>query len=89
MNKYYTNNLKDEKIQELKDLRGAHNLWYIYCKPELKKKALNALRGCLAGELKKGHSPYGFESVLDSAGYRYFQVLKNPYTKHKLWEPIF
>ena len=89
MNKYYTDNLKDIEIQELTNLRGAHNLWYVYCKPEWKKRIRDALKWCLAEELKKGYSPYGFEFVLDNSGFKYFEMLKNPYTKHKLWEPIF
>ena len=87
-NRYYSK-LSNELMQTLVDLRGAHNLWYIYCKPDMKKRVRNALRWCLAEELKKGYSPYGFEFVLDNSGYKYFEMLKNPYTKHKLWEPIF
>ena len=87
-NRYYSK-LSNELMQTLVDLRGAHNLWYICCKPELKKRVRNALRWCLAEELKKEYSPYGFEFVLDNSGYKYFEMLKNPYTKHKLWEPIF
>jgi SAM-dependent methyltransferase len=87
-NRYYSK-ISNGLMKTLMDLRGAHNLWYIYCKPELKERVRNALRWCIAEELRKGYSPYGFEFVLDNAGYKYFQMLKNPYTKHKLWDPIF
>src|SRR6185437_3373991 len=38
MNKYYTKEIKEKDLQVLKKLRGAHNLWYVYCVPELKDK---------------------------------------------------
>jgi SAM-dependent methyltransferase len=66
MNKYYTDNLKDEKIQELKDLRGAHNLWHIYCKPELK----NILKGTLEElKMKDIEEKYKHEEILDECGF--------------------
>jgi hypothetical protein len=89
MNKYYTNNIKPEEIQQLKNLRGAHNLWYVYCKPQLKNTVKSVLKCCLEEELKKGSLQYEFETVLDNTGYKYFEKLKNPFIKHRLWNIIF
>ena len=38
MNKYYTNKIKNEEIEKLSNLRGAHNLWNVHSKPQLKEK---------------------------------------------------
>ena len=66
MNKYYTNNLKAEKIQELRRLRGAHNLWYVYCRPELK----NILKITLEElERKNIREKYKHEEILDECGF--------------------
>ena len=61
----------------------------MYCRPELKKRIKNALKLCLAEELEKSYGKYEFETVLDNTGYKYFERLKNPFTKYKLWEPVF
>jgi SAM-dependent methyltransferase len=66
MNKYYTNNIKSKEIWELKNLRGAHNLWYIYCKPQLKnilKVTLEKLRN------KNIKEKYKHEEILDECGF--------------------
>ena len=63
MNKYYTKNIKSEEIQELKNLRGAHNLWYVYCKPELKniiKITLEELKN------KNPEEKYKHEEILEN-----------------------
>jgi SAM-dependent methyltransferase len=66
MNKYYTNNLKAEKIHELRRLRGAHNLWYVYCRPELK----NTLKITLEElERKNIKEKYKHEEILDECGF--------------------
>ena len=66
MNKYYTTNLKAEKIQELGRLRGAHNLWYVYCRPELK----NTLKITLEElERKNIKEKYKHEEILDECGF--------------------
>jgi hypothetical protein len=66
MNKYYTNNIKSKEIWELKNLRGAHNLWYVYCKPQLKnilKATLEKLRN------KNIKEKYNHEEILDECGF--------------------
>ncbi len=66
MNKYYTNSIKAQTFQELRRLRGAHNLWYVYCKPEWK----NTLKTSLE-ELKKKNikEKYKHEEILDECGF--------------------
>ena len=87
-NKYYTHITK-RLIQNLANLRGAHNLWYVYCKPQLKKRIKHVLNLCLVEELKRDHKQYEFESILDNTGYRYFEKLDNSFIKHRLWDLIF
>ncbi|MER5175497.1 MAG: hypothetical protein ABJB76_08830, partial [Candidatus Nitrosocosmicus sp.] len=86
-NRYYTK-ISNKLIHNLIDLRGAHNLWYVYCKPRLKNKIKSVLKRCLAEELKRDYRKYEFEIVLDNTGYKYFEMLKNPYTKYRLWDLI-
>jgi hypothetical protein len=77
-------------VEKLADLRGAHNLWYVYSKPQLKEKIKNALKLCVKEELrKKDCTEYAFESVLDNTGYRFFEILKNSFQKYGLWEILF
>ncbi len=87
-NRYYTK-ISNKLIQNLIDLRGAHNLWYVYCKPQLKNTVKSVLKCCLEEELKKGSLQYELETVLDNTGYKYFEKLKNPFIKHRLWNIIF
>jgi SAM-dependent methyltransferase len=87
-NRYYTK-ISNKLIQDLIDLRGAHNLWYVYCKPQLKNTVKSVLKWSLEEELKKESLQYDFETVLDNTGYKYFERLKNPYIKHRLWNIIF
>ncbi len=87
-NRYYAK-ISNKLIQNLIDLRGAHNLWYVYCKPQLKKKIKSILKCCLVEESKKDYRKFEFENVLDNTGYKYFEMLKNPYTKHRLWDLYF
>ncbi len=88
MNKYYSNNLDYNANQELINLRGAHNLWYVYCKKEHIKIISDALVKCIAREGKDTIIPYGFERVLDETDYKYFGLV-NPNCKCKLWEIMF
>ena len=66
MNKYYTDNLKDIEIQELRNLRGAHNLWYVYCKPEWKKSLKETLEEL---KMKAIEEKYKHEEILDECGF--------------------
>ncbi len=80
MNKYYTKEIKEKDLQELKKLRGAHNLWYVYCVPELKDK-LKEL------ELKdiKIEEKYKHEQILDECGFGFNEQIPSNCNRH-LWE---
>ena len=90
-NRYYTK-IPNKLIENLIDLRGAHNLWYVYSKPQLKEKIKVALKMWIEQEIKikdSNNIRYEFEDILDSTGYKYFEMLKSPFIKHRLWEMIF
>ena len=72
MNKYYTDNLKDIEIQELRNLRGAHNLWYVYCKPEWKKSLKETLEEL---KMKAIEEKYKHEEILDECGFGFKEAL--------------
>jgi hypothetical protein len=72
MNEYYSK-ISDEIIKSLRELRGAHNLWYVYSKPKYKKNIKESLR-----EIEKenyGNPPYQHEKILDECGFRIGEIL--------------
>jgi hypothetical protein len=78
MNRYYTK-MSVQTRQTLFEMRGAHNLWYVYSKRAHVSKAIeSALRQRLEDEHQKLQPRYDFEEVLDDCGYRYLQKLKTP-----------
>ncbi|MGN6629497.1 MAG: hypothetical protein ACTHKJ_06420, partial [Candidatus Nitrosocosmicus sp.] len=88
-NRYYSK-IPSKLIEKLAELRGAHNLWYVYSRPQIKDKIENALKLCMQKESKEFEcNKYGFESVLDDTGYRYLEMLKNSYLKSRLWDIVF
>ncbi len=69
MNKYYTK-MSNEMYDYLFDLRGAHNLWYVYTKNlEYIDQIMNALNHCQQQEITK----YDFEGIMDECGFEYFE----------------
>jgi len=69
MNKYYTD-MSNEIYDYLFDLRGAHNLWYVYTKnSEYIDKVSKALIHCQ----QKDQTKYDFEQVMDECGFKYFE----------------
>ena len=86
MNKYYTPTLSEDKKQQLSKLRGAHNLWYVYARPEIAGKVKAGLESHLAHE---DAGRYDFEGVLDELGYHYKEELPGLTTAKKLWEVMF
>ncbi|MGA8403896.1 MAG: hypothetical protein WB664_03690, partial [Nitrososphaeraceae archaeon] len=74
------------------DLRGAHNLWYVYSRNRQNFQRIRAsLRGCLRQELSVT-SNYNFESVMDDCRFGYLEQLSDVGRKiklNKLWEVIF
>ena len=84
-NKYYSK-ISDEIIKSLSELRGAHNLWYVYSKPKYTESIKETLRGCLAYEKKKENKGYDFENVLDEVGYRYLENFNRGDKRLLLWD---
>jgi hypothetical protein len=92
MNKYYTPSLKiDEPTKhKLSTLRTAHNLWYLYAKPKLSEKIINALQQWQKKEEQVfAVEKFGFESVLDECGFYYMKQLPTMMSKdRRLWELV-
>jgi SAM-dependent methyltransferase len=90
MNTYYTPSLKiDEPTKRrLSTLRTAHNLWYLYAKPEFSEKIINALKQWLITEEQAfAVEKFDFESILDECGFYYMKHLPTMTSKDKrLWE---
>ena len=90
MNRYYTKmSAKTRKI--LNELRGAHNLWYVYSKePQISKAVKSALMLSLEQEKKTVQERYDFEDVLDECGYGYLQKLSDVHSgaefSDSLWD---
>jgi hypothetical protein len=91
MNKYYTR-ISKNVYRQLSDLRGAHNLWYVYSRnPQNFQRIRASLRDCLRQELSVS-SNYNFESIMDDCGFGYLEQLSGVGRKiklNKLWEVIF
>ncbi|HVD21031.1 MAG TPA: hypothetical protein VNB95_03720, partial [Nitrososphaera sp.] len=84
MNRYYTK-IPDSRRIELGRMRGAHNLWYVYVKPQKIVSVKAALKRQLAEE-SPSNDRYDFESVLDECGYGYLQKLENPAMLEPMWQ---
>jgi hypothetical protein len=84
MNRYYTKMAESTRIK-LAKMRGAHNLWYVYAKPQKVQNVKVALRRQVE---KESPSPqvYDFESLLDECGYGYLQKLENPAILEPMWQ---
>ena len=87
-NKYYSK-ISNGTIELLKELRGAHNLWYVYSKPKYKDTIKETLRKCLKHEGQKEIHTYEFEDVLDDAGYGYLESIKTSNEEYLLWNIVF
>jgi hypothetical protein len=76
MNRYYTK-MSIQIRQALSEMRGAHNLWYVYTRGVPTSEAVNlALRERFEEERHKLQPRYDFEDVLDECGYGYLQKLQ-------------
>jgi SAM-dependent methyltransferase len=91
MNRYYTR-ISNDVYRQLSDLRGAHNLWYIYSRnPQNFQKIRGSLRDRLRQELSITPH-YNFESAMDDCGFGYLEQLSDVGRKiklNRLWEVIF
>ena len=84
LNKYYSK-ISPRTVEFLKQLRGAHNLWYVYSKPKYKDIIKETLRKCLKYEGQREIHTYEFEDVLDDAGYGYLESIKTSNEEYLLW----
>jgi SAM-dependent methyltransferase len=89
MNRYYTK-MSAQTRQALFEMRGAHNLWYIYIKKHTTSEVIkSALLQRLEEEKKGQQERYDFEDILDECGFMYLQKLQNPSSEGELdllWE---
>ncbi len=83
-NRYYTK-MDGSTRTTLAKLRGAHNLWYVYSKPQIVQKVKAALKKQVEKESSFDQG-YDFESVLDECGYGYLQKLENPAMLEPMWQ---
>ena len=92
MNMYYTPSLKIDEptTRKLSTLRTAHNLWYLYAKPEVSEEIIDALKQWLTKEEQLfAVEKFDFESILDECGFYYRKHLPMMAPKDKgLWELI-
>ena len=76
LNKYYSK-ISPRTVEFLKQLRGAHNLWYVYSKPKYK----DIIKETLIKSSKKDYNKdvYEHEKILDECGFSYNEMLpSNP-----------
>jgi SAM-dependent methyltransferase len=67
MNRYYTK-MSDQVYDGLFDLRGAHNLWYIYTK---NLEYVETIKNALIHSTKEDRINYDFEQVIDECGFEF------------------
>jgi SAM-dependent methyltransferase len=88
MNRYYTQSsvLSERDKHNLAEMRAAHNFWYVYAKPSIKKEVAANLKFFVSKESKSiSNRHFEFESVLDTCGFHYME--KIPAIPHtRLWE---
>ena len=65
MNKYYTK-MSNKIYENLFDLRGAHNLWYIYTK---NLEYGGTIKNALIHSQQENQAKYDFEEVIDECGF--------------------
>ncbi len=65
MNKYYTK-MSNQIYENLFDLRGAHNLWYIYTK---NLEYGGTIKNALIHSQQENQAKYDFEEVIDECGF--------------------
>jgi hypothetical protein len=84
MNRYYTKMALSTRTK-LAKMRGAHNLWYVYAKPQ----KIQNVKAALNRQVEKESyfdQRYDFESTLDECGYGFLQKLENPTMLEPMWQ---
>ncbi|MGN6351524.1 MAG: hypothetical protein ACTHL3_08690 [Candidatus Nitrosocosmicus sp.] len=76
MNRHYSK-IPNKLIEKLSELRGAHNLWYVYSRPQIKEKIENALKLCMQkeSEIQNLKEKYNHEIILDECGFGFREPL--------------
>jgi hypothetical protein len=88
MNRYYST-ISEETLLRLSELRGAHNLWYVYSRDkDITASVRDTLTQLVREESMGLNETYDFEEVLDQCGFRFLQELSsmNGSSGVKLWE---
>lgn len=88
MNKYYTKDITDERIESLLNLKTSSNLWCVYSQTGLSETIKESLKIHFEKEKKEYHNEkYDFESILDELGFRYLCKLDSIISPDKrLWD---
>jgi SAM-dependent methyltransferase len=93
MNSHYSRQLANDSPlrNSLRDLRSAHNLWYVYVRDEyLKNRIKSRLMDCLKKEGPTSEDEkFEFEHILDECGFQYKTTLPSMHSSEKLWEVYF
>lgn len=93
MNSHYSRQLANDSPlrNSLRDLRSAHNLWYVYVRDEyLKNRIKSRLMDCLKKEGPTSQEEkFEFEQILDECGFQYKTRLPSMHSSEKLWEVYF
>jgi SAM-dependent methyltransferase len=94
MNRFYTPSLTEnngKKKEDLAAFRTAHNLWYVYARPDTTDKVISALKLHLEREEQLFmRERFEFEILLDECGFHYKEELPFLLSKEKqLWKVSF
>ena len=87
-NNYYSK-MTEDMVKTLHNLRGAHNLWYVYSKPKYVERIKEVLRNRITSENKERTNVYGFEKTLDESGFRYLENINSGNKNYLLWNIVF
>jgi len=88
MNRHYTR-ISNRGLEKLTDLRGAHNLWYIYSSDKDTSEKIRRNLALISKEERPDlNEKYDYEEVLDECGFGFHQELPTSANglHEKLWE---
>lgn len=89
LNRFYSQMPKNI-FNNLSELRGAHNLWYVYSKRQSLEKVRESLLESQELEQDWSSERYDFEDVLDCCGFSYLSEIETIRSKfqerERLWE---
>lgn len=83
MNKYYSN-IPKKMVEDLHNLRSAHNIWHVFAKPSVKDIIISSLKEQERSELNNLER-FDFEDILDEMDFK-FQGKLSSYTDESLWK---